>query len=198
MVRKIVATENGSPVAAPALPPRKQLAFALLVFERMLPSLIAFSKATGFDCYCYLRAQDAAWGALQDGSVSRDLDEDCLREAPDTEEFSHELTSYALNAALAISDILEFILESDTDHIAHVLTRAQDSIYLYLSGLEPSVTSSPKKDRKIAAHPLMKQEQIREQEDILFLTRLPEQFDKNTVSALKERAHTQTPLLPLS
>jgi len=37
--------------------------FGLLLFERMLPSLIAFSKDTGFDHSCYLRAKDAAWSA---------------------------------------------------------------------------------------------------------------------------------------
>lgn len=42
-------------------------AFALLVFERMLPSLIAFSKDTARDASCYLTARDAAWVALQNG-----------------------------------------------------------------------------------------------------------------------------------
>ena len=37
------------PAALSALSPKKQLAFALLIFERMLPSLIAFSKETRLD-----------------------------------------------------------------------------------------------------------------------------------------------------
>src|SRR5258708_28812672 len=86
------------------LSPKKQLAFALLLFERMLPSLIAFSKDTGFDDSCYLRAKDAAWSALQNGGGDQALNEACITSAPDTEECSHQLTYYPLNAALAISD----------------------------------------------------------------------------------------------
>jgi uncharacterized protein len=178
--------------------PKKQLAFALLVFERMLPSLVAFSKDTGFDCSCYLQAREVSWRALQGGEVSGDLVQNCLDAAPDTEEFSHKLTSYALNAALAISDIVEFIRAGGTEQVAHVLTLARDSIHLYLSGLEVSVVSSPKKDAWIANHPLMQQEQRREEEEIEFLRSLPEDFDMKVVSSLRQRATNQPPLLPLS
>ena len=114
-----------------ALSRKKQLAFALLVFERLLPSLIAFSKDTGFDNSCCLQARDAAWDALQngvDGALIRSSNEACLKNAPDTEDFSHELTSSALKAVLAVSDILEFALDGPTDRIAHVSTLARDSV----------------------------------------------------------------------
>ncbi|MGH9500091.1 MAG: DUF416 family protein [Terriglobales bacterium] len=179
-----------------SLSPKKQLAFALLVFERMLPSLIAFSKGTGFDDSCYLQAKDAAWAALQNSSVDQALNQACIRNAPDTEKFSHELISYALNTALAMSDIVEFTLDGRADHIAYVSTLAQDSVHLYLSSLEPSVVSSPEEDSRIASHPLMQQERHREEEDIRFLSGLPEQFDSKTVAAVKTRASTQAPLLP--
>jgi hypothetical protein len=45
--------------ALKTLPRTKQLAFATLVFERMLPSLIAFSKDTARDPSCYLEAREA-------------------------------------------------------------------------------------------------------------------------------------------
>ncbi len=180
------------------LSPKKQLAFALLLFERMLPSLIAFSKDTGFDDSCYLRAKDAAWSALKNGAVDQALGQACIRSAPDTEEFSHELTSYALDAALAMSDIVEFTLDSNPDHITYVSTLAHDSLHLYLSSLEPSVVSSPEKDSRIGSHPLMQQEQRREEEDIRFLSELPDQFDEDAILALRARASTQPPLLPLA
>jgi len=190
--------EEKSLVPLTTLSPKKQLAFALLVFERMLPGLIAFSKDTGFDDSCYLQAKDAAWGALQNSAVDQKLNQACIRSAPDTEKFSHELTSYALNAALAMSDIVEFALDGRVDHIAYVSTLARDSVHLYLSSLEHSVVSSPEEDKKIAGHPLMQQEQRREEEDIKFLSGLPDQFDNNAVSALRARASTQAPLLPLA
>lgn len=175
---------------------KKQLAFALLVFERMLPSLIAFSKDTDVDCSCYLSARDTAWSALRDGAVDEGLNQACLRNAPDTEEFSHELTSYALNAALAMSEILEFAVDGHEEHIAQVSTLARDSVSLYVGSLEPSIITTPEKGRRIAAHPLMQQEQRREDEDIEFLSGLTDQFDKNMIASLKARANAQAPLLP--
>jgi uncharacterized protein YjaG (DUF416 family) len=188
--------EEKSLVPLTTLSPKKQLAFALLVFERMLPGLIAFSKDTGFDDSCYLQAKDAAWGALQNSTVDQKLNQACIGNAPDTEKFSHDLTSYALNAALAISDTLEFIVDHRPDHIAYVSTLATDSVHLYLSSLSQSVVSFPLEDKKIAEHPLMRQELGRQEEDIKFLAGLPDQFDKNAVSILKARASSQAPLLP--
>lgn len=185
-------------VSLASLSPKKQLVFSLLVFERMLPGLIAFSKDTGFDDSCYLQAKDAAWAALRNSSVNQALNQACIRSAPDTEKFSHELTSYALNAALAMSDIMEFTLDGRSDHIGHISTLARDSVNLYLSRLEPSFVSSAEEDNRIAQHPLMQQEQRREEEDIKFLSGLPDQLDKNVISTLKARASTQAPLLPLA
>jgi hypothetical protein len=181
-----------------AFPPKKQLAFVLLVFERMLPSLIAFSKDTGFDDSCYLRAKDAAWAALQNGAVDPALNQACLSGAPDTEEFSNELTSFALNAALAMSDILEFAWDARADHIVYILTLVRDSLHLYLGSLEPSIKSSPEKDARIASHSLMQQEQRREREDIEFLSELPDRFDEETISVLRARASARGSLLPPS
>jgi hypothetical protein len=164
----------------------------------MLPGLLAFPKDTGFDDSCYFRARDAAWRELRNSAVDRALDQACIRSAPDTEKFSHALTSYALNAALAMTDIVEFTLDGRADHVSSVSRLAHDSIYLYLSSLEPSVASSSEEDIRIARHPLMQQEQRREQEDIEFLAGLPDQLDKSAVSALRERASTQPALLPLA
>ena len=190
--------EDESLVSIASLSPKKQLAFALLVFERMLPSLTAFSKDTGFDDSCYLQAKEAAWAALQNSYVDQALKQACIRNVPDTEEFSHELTSYALNAALAMSDIVEFALDGRSDHVAYVSTLARDSVHLYLSSLEPSAVSSPEENSRIAGHSLMQQERRREEEDVKFLSGLPDQFDKNVISTLKARASTQAPLLSLA
>ena len=181
-----------------ALSKRAQGAFALLIFERMLPSLSAFSTDANFDASCYLRARHAVWAALEGIQLDRELTENCIRNAPDTEDFSHELTSYALNAALAMSDIAEFVLDGRTDHIDSVMSLARDSLSLYLSSLEPSIVSSPEENSRIASHPLMQQEQRQEEEDIRFLSELPDQFDFGTISALRARASNQAPLLPRS
>lgn len=189
--------EEKNMVSIASLSPKKQLAFALLVFERMLPSLITFSKDTGFDDSCYLQARDAAWAALENAPVDRSLDEACRRGAPDTEEYSHELTSFALDAALAMSDIMEFAQDGSADHITSVSTRAGESLYLYLNGLDDSIEAPPEKVSQIASHPLMQEEHRREEADIRFLADLPEQLSEETILSLKARADTQAPLLPL-
>jgi len=178
-------------------PPKKQLAFALLLFERMLPDLIHFSKDTSFDASCYLQAKDAAWKALRNGSVDQALNEACIRNAPDTENFSQGLTSYALNAALAMSDIAEFTVDGRADHIVNVLSLARDSVDLYLSSLKSPGVSSDEEDRRIAQHPLVQNEKSREEEDVKFLLELPDSFDENVTSILMARASAQSPLLPV-
>lgn len=180
------------------LSPKKQLAFALLIFERMLPDLIAFSKDTGLDASCYMQGRGAAWSALQNGTVDQALIDWCLKNAPDPDIFSHELTSYALDAALAMGDILEFTLDGNADHISYVATLARDSVHLYISSLETSTVTSREKVRRTADHPLMQQELRREEEDINFLCELPDQFDSIAISALRARANSQVPLLPLA
>ena len=191
----MIAEEN-TPVSVMGLSPKKQLAFALLVFERMLPSLIAFSKDTGFDDSCYLQAKDAAWAALEDAPVGESLNVACRRCAPDTEEYQHDLTSFALDAALAMSDIMEFTQDGCAEHITSVSTRAGDSVDLYLNGLDDSIVT-PRGD-ELAFHPLMREEHRREETDIRFLADLPEQFSDETILSLRARADTQAPLLPLA
>ena len=181
--------------------PRKQLAFALLVFERMLPSLLVFSKDTGRDDSCFLQAKDSGWHALQERqeqSVYESLKDSCLENTPDTEAFSHDLTSDALNAALVMVDIMEFILDGRVDHIAAILRLATDSVSLYLSNLDTLIVSSPQGDDWIAAHPIMQQEIHREEEDIIFLACLPDEFDSRTISALRARATSQPPVRPFT
>ena len=183
-------------VSVASLSRNKQLAFALLILERMMPSLNAFSRDTGFDESCYLRAKDAAWATLQSGSVGEVLIEACLRGVPDTEDYSNDLISYALNAALATNDIIKFTQDSSAKHITHLIMLAGDSLYLYLSSLEDSLTSSPEEDSRIASHPLMSEEYQKEKADISFLVNLPERFSDEAILSLRARADAHGPLLP--
>ena len=190
--------EEKSLASLAALSPKKQLAFALLVLERMLPSLAAFSKDTGLDASCYAQAEDAAWAALQSGTFDQALNQACIKTAPDTEDFSHKLASYALNAALALSDIAEFMLDGSARHIAHVSTLARDSVYLYISSLEQSVESSPEEESRVMGHQLLQREQRQQEEDIRFLSGLPDRFDQDAIPTLRVRASAQAPLLPFA
>jgi hypothetical protein len=185
-----------------ALSREKKIVFALLIFERLLPHMVAFCKDTGVDCSSCLKAQDAAWSDLEANSrrraLYRSLNEACLKNAPDTEDFTHELTSDALNAFLAVSEIMEFALDGSSDHIAYVSTLARDSVYLYLAGLEPALVTTQERVNWISSHPLMQRELRRQNEDIVFLASLPEHLDSETISNLKARSGSQPPILPLT
>jgi Protein of unknown function (DUF416) len=186
-----------SQVSVATLSQKKQLAFALLVFERMLPSLIAFSKATGFNDSCHLQAKDAAWAALQNGPVDRSLIETCLNGAPDPDDYSHELASRALDAALVMNDIVEFTQDGCFDHITRVSMLAGDSVDGYLGNLNDSTFFTPEVETWIASHPLMLEKHRREEDDLGFVASLPEPFSDETILCLKKRADSQPPLLPL-
>jgi len=178
--------------------PKKRLAFGLLVFERMLPDLIAFSKETSFDASCYLQAKGAAWRAVQNGFIDEDLRQACTQNIPDTEKFSHALTSYALNAALAMDELLEYTRDNQTDHLTYVLSLARDSVDLYLTSLEQSIISSAEEDKRNDDDPLMERERRQEEDDIEFLSSLPDRLDDEMLSIIKGRGSASAPLLPLS
>jgi len=182
-----------------SLPFNRQLAAGVLVFERMLPSLIVFSRDTGLDISCYERAREAAWLGLRNGTGvagDRALNEECLMRAPDTENFTHKLTSYALNAALAMSEILEFSVDHGLRHIKHVLELATDSAYLYAMSPAPSFPARSEFENRKIGERMMSEESRRQQEDIDFVRRLPDRFDEDAISLLRTRANSQSPLLP--
>lgn len=189
--------QHGLISAAIAPPEKKQLAFALLVIERMLPDLICFTQETGFDNSCFLSAKELAWSAFQSGSVAEDLVEICKHNAPDTEAFVHELTSYALNAALGIAEIAEFTIDGDSAHLASLLSLMRDSTDLYLSSLYPSILSYCEQNNMVEDSRIMKQERHREEEDLMLISDLPDELDERAVSGLRDRASGYTALLPL-
>jgi hypothetical protein len=194
--------EEESPILLSELSPKKQLAYALLVFERMLPRMAAFCKDTGTGYSSCSQARDVAWCDMEAGgkrrTLYRSLSKACLKNAPDTEDFTHEMTSDALNAFLTMSEIMAFMLDGSLDHIVNISTLATDSVDLYLAHLEPGLVTTKDSEDWIASHPLMQQELQREKEDIKFLATLPDHFDHETISALRARSSSQPSIVPLT
>ena len=176
-----------------ALTHQKRIAFGLLVFERMLPTLALFSKETGFDPSCYLQAREAMWDAILHGQINDTVRHLCAKNIPDTESFSSELSSFALNATLVMNEIMEYIIDHESAHFNFLLTLPRDSVYLYLSSLEPTIVSSTKKDYDDS--PLMRRERHQQEEDLRLLSSLPDEFDNQIVEMLKARAIASTSLL---
>jgi hypothetical protein len=198
----MMTSQEESPVLASQLSQTKQLAFSLLIFERMLPRMVAFCKDTGVECACCLQAKDVAWSDMEAGrrrpNLYQSLNESCLKNAPDTEDFTHEMTSDALDAFITMIHIMEFMLDGRFDHIAGVSALATDSVDGYLADLEPGFVMTKEIEDRIASHPLMLQELQRQKDDIKFLTALPDHFDSETIEALKSRSTSQPSLVPLT
>jgi uncharacterized protein YjaG (DUF416 family) len=180
---------------------RKQLAFALLLFDRMLPLLLSFSKRTGFGVSQYLDGKAALWNTLLQGDPKMKsnwpaLRRTCLSGAPDTEKYVGELVSHALNATLSMASKLNFADKGRLDDLTEVVALARDSIDLHIQSQEVSLISSSDASASIHNH-LMKAEFERQNRDLEFLANLPEEFTGRSASKLLSRAENQPPLIPV-
>lgn len=114
----------------------KQLAFMLLLCERMLPALEAFSADTNRPYSVCKECVGKGWMHLT-GSLAADgyqeLSKACREVAPDTEDFGHHpLTSAAGDAALSIANLVEFLSTHDVDQIVNAAALAYDTVDMYL------------------------------------------------------------------
>jgi uncharacterized protein YjaG (DUF416 family) len=176
----------------------KQLSFALLLCERMVPALEEFAREVDFDGSFYRDGLDGAWQYLEkEGASSNysEMAEKCLDLAPDTEEFSHPLTSAALNAALSIAATISFLADHDVDHVVEAAGLTRDTAALYAQAIETTPPRSLGFD-EIMKHPLVQRELRQQAEDLEFLQALPADDTQRLISLLKERAAGTPGLLP--
>ncbi len=174
-----------------ALSYRKQLAFMLFLCERMAPGLQQFANDTGYDLSPYRECLEKGWAYLEgrpDPDGYERLAQNCVDNAPDTEDFDHVLRSAALDAALSISDLMTFLCDRNIGHIVEAAGWARDTVALYVDGVESDTPVSLPLDR-VMKHPLVQQELKRQKQDLAFLASLPD--DQGTVQLLRE--HSKRP-----
>jgi uncharacterized protein YjaG (DUF416 family) len=179
------------------LPEAGQLAFMLLLCERMMPGLSKFANDTGFDASRYRKCLDDAWSYLSGQPLRSEpgkLAEACLDGAPDTEEFDHPLTSVALSAALATAALMRFLSERNVDHAVAAATLAFDTATLYAEDLAPNRPLSSSHDETIR-QPLVQQELQRQAEDLKFLLSLPAAAPGAMAHLIRQRATRALSLL---
>lgn len=183
-----------------ALSSLKQLAFLLLLCERTMPEFRKFAKDTGFDLTVYRDCLEQGWECLGGKArphVYETLARACLESAPDTEEFDHLLTSAALDAALSINHLMTFLLDHNIDHIVDAAGLARDTVDLFVQRTEAVHPFSLSLD-KVARHRLMQQELKRQEEDLVFLERLPTDVNQKAIPSLKERSKRSPEMLQAS
>ena len=172
------------------LPERKQLAFALVLCERMMPAMRIFAKETNFAYDIYEQCLSHAWKALEGNDRFdryAEMAEKCLRGAPNTEDFDNPLVSSALNTALSISAVMMFLSDTSLDHIVEAADLACETVaahtqrYVAKSPLALSV-------KQIMEHPAMRQEVAQQLSDFAFLESLPSDASQDFVTQSKNRA----------
>lgn len=190
--------ESSLKAALLSLASARQLAFIIILSERMMPDLDRFAMETGFNATLYRNCVGEAWLYLAGrGRVSNysDAAEQCLSHAPDTEEFEHPLISAALNAALSVGAMMNFLTDHNVDHIVEAAGLARDTVALYVQGIE-AVAPYSLDFEQITSHPLVQRELNRQVEDLNFLRSLPTDVPQEMARITKKRAEEAPRLLP--
>lgn len=148
----------------------RQIAFMTLCCERMVPNYERFASESGFGDPRLLReAVGAAWEWLETGRIRMELQQ--LRAAieektPNTELFSSPFTSAALDAASAVSVLLDALEHPEAADPVGVASLARDSVDLYVQEIEDLDPQRPDLEGVIQEHPLMQAELMRQRDDL--------------------------------
>jgi uncharacterized protein YjaG (DUF416 family) len=180
------------------LPQAGQLAFILLICERLMPALEKFAGETGFRSARYRQYLNDAWRQLSGKSADSEypqLAQACLDGAPDTENFDHMLTSAALSAALAVSALMSFLADHKVDHAVEAGRLAFDTSALYAESAVKSGPRSLSYDEMIEL-PLVQEELKRQADDLKFLASLRLDAARDVVPLIRERANGTKDLFP--
>jgi uncharacterized protein YjaG (DUF416 family) len=177
----------------------RQLAFALLLCERMMPGLRRFSKDTSYSILLYEKGLELGWRHLVGESTRDECDElsdRCLQQAPHTEDFTHGLVSAALNAALSIALLMKHVIDTDVDHIVEIASLAKDTADLYVQHIIAIKLITSTSEDAILGHPVLQKELGRQREDFEFLASAPGGEAAKFEAAVRERARGASPVIP--
>lgn len=112
--------------------PVQRISFGLDVCRRLMPDYLSFFKEYNWgDPTILSRSIDYISYTLGDEAdeetINQLMDELDLA-IPDTEEFGDFATSYAINAACAVWELLEYLLDNDQTHLMHISTMITDTL----------------------------------------------------------------------
>ncbi|MGN7916888.1 DUF416 family protein [Lysobacter sp. 22409] len=145
-----------------AQPGWKIIAFMATCCERMVPNFYRFHVETGFGDPSILRdALDKIWLWIRDGALPgnrADLISFCDGLAPDTEKFSSEFTSAALDAANALAITLEALVQPTSEKAEIVEELAVDTVDGFVQTRERLDPADPHFEGRISSSKLMRAE----------------------------------------
>ena len=134
------------------LPKNQLINFGVNICQRLLPDYIDFHRQFNWGDPEILKKsiqyiKDTPADAVDEEKVKQLLaDLDAI--LPDTEEFTDPLGSYALNAACAVFELLEYLIDPEIDHLLNISSTITDTIDFKLSELEQDLS-----EEEIANHP---------------------------------------------
>lgn len=161
------------------LPKLHRLVMGAMVCERLVPNYRYFEEATGRSGYDVLKsALDSVWTQIEEDSFHvescNQMLMECDKLVPNSEDFSTNTVSMAIDAAASVCALLEAASDTNPEKIAEICTAAVDTVHMYLqsSEFDDRVVFGAEEDAGILVHPLMQLELRRQREDYMRLTEI--------------------------
>ncbi len=150
---------------------KRQLTFAALCCERLLPNYLTFQQDTGWgDIGPVRQALDCVWAFLHDQAPSsqeiKNAIVSCESVAPNSDDFVSLYVTSAQDACFAVCGLLDYLLENDVDKVVRAATYATDSVDLYVQEIENIAPNDPQLEQKILTHRLMQRELDQQEQDL--------------------------------
>jgi uncharacterized protein len=158
------------------LPQTHQLAFAAACCERAFPNYAKFSRLEKWGRPAILRTVlDRIWGQIAGESLARaeahNLELECKRLAPNSDDFPSEDASASQDAALMFALLARVSYETKASDAVRIAAFRRDTIDMRVQMRERLSSSDPDLESKIARHPLMLAELARQKDDLQRLAR---------------------------
>jgi len=135
-----------------SLEPKARIDFGLDIARRLLPDYLNFYQEYQWGNPEVLKRSidyiTYASGDEVDELIVNGLMDELDLIIPDTEEFGDFLTSYAINAACSIWELLEYLIDNDQTHLMHMSSLVTDTIDFKLQEENSELTSA-----EILSHP---------------------------------------------
>ncbi|KLT63762.1 DUF416 family protein [Pedobacter sp. BMA] len=137
-----------------SLSPIQRIAFGLDICKRLYPDYLEFFQEYQWGNPEILKRSIDYTGYAMNDEVDEQLVNGLMDELdlviPDTEEFGDFLTSYAINAACAVWELLEYLLDQDQTHLMHISNMIIDTIDFKLQEKDNTLTAD-----ELSRHPMI-------------------------------------------
>ncbi|RTQ50749.1 DUF416 family protein [Hymenobacter gummosus] len=171
-----------------SLSDRQKAVFAGLVCERLLPQYEAFCRAVSWGSPAvYERGVEllynSALGEFHAAEAAALLEKLELV-TPGLQEFDSPLTSYAVDACIALHEALQFLTDKQETHISHCATATLDSVEAFVQHYRQLNPDQRGFEAAVAADPFMQAEAARQHRLLDALLSIHE-FDAASIHQLR-------------